>query len=418
MLTNHGIRGAAIACLALMLFSYPLHAEKLSLRQAVDIAIENNPSIAAGRLSSEAAEKSARGARALTNPEVVVAPSFVGDAGSDSVMFFSQPLEANGSRRARGSIASYRAAAAVSESDIIRRGIVLEVSRSYWDTAQAQELARLSEDNVEYLEAVRSAVQKQYSAGAVPGSQILKMDVELARARQELAQAQMGLNQAKTALNALMNRPAAAELALSDPLVFLEVNCDGSALRSAALKLRPEMAVAQAQLSAAQAEVRFARLLRSPDLALQARKSSFDSDSENGLAIAVNIPIVDWGSAKAEKERAATAAQAQEKHLEATRNSVSLEVELAAQRVNTAAKIVLEYQGGILEKSEQLAAMARKGYEKGASSYLEVLEAQRTHRSIRSAYYSALAEHAIALAQLEWASGGPIQASSKAEVKK
>jgi outer membrane protein TolC len=60
-------------------------------------------------------------------------------------------------------------------------------------------------------------------------------------------------------------------------------------------------------------------------------------------------------------------------------------VEQAMQQVNTAYSIVREYEGGILEKSEQLAAMARKGYEKGASNYLEVLEAQRTLRSTKSA---------------------------------
>jgi cobalt-zinc-cadmium efflux system outer membrane protein len=67
--------------------------------------------------------------------------------------------------------------------------------------------------------------------------------------------------------------------------------------------------------------------------------------------------------------------------------------------------VVREFQSGILTKSEELARMARVGYEKGATGYLEVLEAQRTLRSARTDYYSALADHAKSLAQLEWATG-------------
>ena len=97
--------------------------------------------------------------------------------------------------------------------------------------------------------------------------------------------------------------------------------------------------------------------------------------------------------------------RSREKQLEAVRNGVALDVEQAAQMVETSSQIAREYRAGILEKSDELARMAQTGYEKGATSYLEVLEAQRTLRSTRTAYYSALADHAKALAQLEWATG-------------
>jgi cobalt-zinc-cadmium efflux system outer membrane protein len=99
------------------------------------------------------------------------------------------------------------------------------------------------------------------------------------------------------------------------------------------------------------------------------------------------------------------AVAARQKQLEAARNAVVLDVEQAVRAIATAARVVREYEGGIMDKSARLADMAQKGYEKGATSYLEVLEAQRTLRSVRTAYYSALADHAKALAQLDWASG-------------
>lgn len=401
------VRGAALACLAVMLISSPLPAEELTLPRAVEMAINNNPTVAAGRLSAEAAGQSAKGARALANPEIVVAPSIAGNAGSDAAVLFSQPLEINGSRSVRGEIASREAAAAGFDANATRRDIVLRVSLSYWDVARAQELVKLNQENVSYLDTVRAAVQKQHDVGAVPGAQLLKMDVELARARQDLAQAQLVLSQSISEMNSLLGRPTNTGFTVSESLAFSEAPFDRGALLASALNNRPEIASARAQFSAAQAEIRAAKLRRVPDLALQARKESFDSsDTNGGVAIAISLPVLDWGSAAAEKRRAQIAAQSREKQLESVRNGVSLDVEQAIQRVNTASQIVREYQGGVVAKSEELATMARKGYEKGANSYLELLEAQRTLRSVRSDYYSALAEHAKALVQLEWAAGG------------
>jgi len=89
----------------------------------------------------------------------------------------------------------------------------------------------------------------------------------------------------------------------------------------------------------------------------------------------------------------------------ATRNVVSRDVYAALREVERSEALVQEYQRGTLAEAEQLAEMARKGYQAGVTGYLEVLEAQRTLRSVRTEYYSALAEHLRAVAQLEWAVG-------------
>lgn len=411
--------GAAVACLSLTLIVSPLSAEELTLQQAVGIAVNNNPTVAANRLSAEAAKQSAKGAQALANPEITVAPSVIGDAGSDSAVLLSQPLEINGSRRVRGQIASHEASSAGFNAEAAKRDIVLRVSSSYWDTAQAQESVKLNKDNITYLETVRAAVQKLYDVGAAPGSQVLKMDVELARARQELSQAQLALQQSKFELNSLMGWPTNTDFSVSEPLASTEVTIDRNTLVASALTNRPEIASACELLASAQGQIKAAKLRKVPDLAIQARKGTFDSgEQDGGVAIVVSLPIFDWGSVGAEKRRAQIAAQSQEKQLEAARNSVSLEVDQAIQRLTTATQILREYQSGVLQKSEELAAMARKGYEKGASSYLEVLEAQRTLRSTKSSYYSALAEQAKALAQLEWATGCSVRQKLASEVKK
>lgn len=402
------IHGPLRSVTLLLLTSALLHgaadAEAISLQQAVEQALKCNPTIAAGQLSAAAACESARGARALTNPELLVAPTVIGEGGSDSAALFLQPLEINGARTARSRIAAGEASAASYDSEAVRRDTTLQVKHLYWGLAEAQEVVKLNEENVAYLEALDKAIRKQVEVGKIPGSQTIKSDVELSRARQELDRARLEQANARAALAAVLNCPADRDLSASDPLACRRMAIDRAALVSAALKSRPEVLAKSAQVEASRGRISAARARRIPDLALQARKESFDG-GDSGVAISVTLPLLDWGSAKADKRSAQIESAAKLKELEAARTAVVLDVEQAVQALDTATRVVKEYEGGILDKSTQLAAMAQKGYEKGAMNYLDVLEAQRTLRSVRTEYFSALAAHAKSVAKLEWAAG-------------
>lgn len=406
MLSNIGIRRAAITLLALAALHCSVAAEELTLKQAIELAVKCNPTVAAGQFSANAAAEAARGAKALTNPELIVAPSIVGEAGSDSALLLSQPLEINGSRKARARIAGQEAVAANQDARAISRDTVLKVKQLYWSTGRAQQLVDLNQDNVAYLETLAKAVRKQVDVGKIPGSQAIKTDVELARAQQELVQAQLELDSTKAALTTVVNRQCGDSLSIADELAFTEIAIDRNKLIATAIACRPEALASAAQLGAANGQIIAARANRIPDIALQARKESFDSElNDGGIALAITLPILDWGSSRAAIRQAQMTAQSRQKQLEAARNNVTLDVDQAILTVQTAAAVVRQYQGGILDKSTELAAMAQKGYERGATSYLEVLEAQRTLRGVKTEYYSALADHVKAVAQLEWASG-------------
>lgn len=410
------IRTAAAALLVLV-FGLPTSAESLTLKQAIDHALQANPAIAAGRLTAQAAEEAVRGASALKNPEVIVAPSVVGSAGSDSAVLVAQPLEVNGSRKARKSIASHESAAAQAETQIISRNIVLQVKQLYWSAARGMQVVVLNQNNVAYLESLREAVSRQVDVGRSPGSELIKSDVELARARQELSQAELDLESTKSALNTLLNRPLNSEFVPADKLTFVDVDPDADALLAAGLTNRPELKAAAAEVGAAQGQIDSARAEFRPDVAVEARKESFDS-GDSGVAVSFHLPVFDWGSSKSAIKQAKIRESGKQQQVESVKNAIKLEVEQAILTERTAAKIVEYYEAGILDKSAQLAAMAQKGYEKGATSYLEVLEAQRTLRTIKTEYISAVAEHSSAVAQLEWAANTDIDGTHSGEVRK
>jgi len=379
----------------------------LTLEQAISLALVRSPVIAAAERESDAAAAAARGASAPINPELLVTPGFPRDAGgSDEELLISQALEVNGSRQARSALARSESATAAAAFDAARREVILRVKTAYWEAARAQAAAQLNREIVKLAESLLAATKRQLEVGTVPGAQVTKTEVELAQARQELIRAEADVEQAAAALGTAIGVGPDRRYLAADPLRFEPISVDANALKEHALRKRPQIAQARLLLDARRAELAAVRSSGRPDIAIQIRKETFDSTA--GVGLGISLPILDWGSRKAARQRAEAAVSAQEKRIEAECSAVRLDVDKALIALRAAEAQTREYETGILEKSEQLAQMAEKGYMAGATGYLEVLEAQRTLRNVRMRYIAALAEHAKAAAELEWASGTDI----------
>lgn len=382
----------------------------LSLQEAIDIALHHNPDLLAAGYEVEAAKAGERGARSLANPEIALAPAITGVEGSDEELSVTQPLEINGERALRARIAGAESQAVQASRRSAERQVIRSVKEAYWDAVQAQNVVELDQGNVEFLETMAQAAERQVDVGAAPGAQRIKAQVELTRARQDLLRSESELAEARASINVLMGRDAESPFEPSDQLRFAPLALDSTVRNGAG---RPELAEAQALLALRKAEVREIEVQRRPDVSLQFRQTSLGG--EGGAAVAITIPLLDWGSIRQSRKKAEAQVDAQKHRVEAVENAIALDVDSAVRQVRLAEALVKDYQQGVLSQAEQLAEMAQKGYKTGANSYLEVLEAQRTLRSVKSEYNAALADHAKALAQLEWAVGADLP---KGEVTK
>lgn len=402
-----GTHRMSLVAIAAMLSLLPAMgtAAGLSMAKAVETTLNANPSIAASRLSAESAKFVAKSAKFLTNPEFTVSPNIVGEGGSDAAILITQPLELNGARRVRGQIASSQYQAAISYAATVRRQTVLQLTQTYWDVVGLQELMKLHQQNIGALRQLQTAVQKQLDIGTVPGSQLLKTELEMTRAEQGLAQVVFELTQAKALVNTIMGRSTGDDFTATDAPQTHRAALDKPSLMASAQKLRPELSAIDAQLLSARGEVQARRLRSAPDVSLQARKGSFESDGDEGIAISLSLPIVDWGSAKADVQQAQTSVRNLELQRLALQNTVGMEVEQAINAVTTSRQAVDQFNTHIISKSEELLRMAQTGYEKGATGYLEVLEAQRTLLDAKTEYTTVLVRHTKAVAELEWACG-------------
>jgi outer membrane protein TolC len=146
-----------------------------------------------------------------------------------------------------------------------------------------------------------------------------------------------------------------------------------------------------------------------PDIEIQVRRSSVFGDTGSyALRAVVTVPIFDFGSIQREKRAAEAEVRAQEATVALLRSQVAAQVEQALVRLDQQRRTVERYRTGIVPQTLDLLRKTQIGYAQGASTYLEVLEAQRTLRQVQTEYLQALVGTRTSEAQLENAIGASL----------
>lgn len=183
--------------------------------------------------------------------------------------------------------------------------------------------------------------------------------------------------------------------------------------------LRPDIASAQATLESRQAQVRAISRQRFPDIELQLRRGSFfgqDYGSAQGsrstaLRAVITLPIFDFGTISREKKAAQAEVRGQQAQVTLLRQQAAAQVEQALIRLGQQRETVAQYRSVIVPQTLDLLRKTQIGYAVGASTYLEVLDAQRTLRQVQTEYLQALVGTRTSEAALESALGAAPPAS-------
>jgi len=168
---------------------------------------------------------------------------------------------------------------------------------------------------------------------------------------------------------------------------------------------RPDILAAQASAEAARAQVEAIGRQRRPIIEVQARRAGVFDPSPLSLRAVITVPIFDFGSIKREQNAARFEALAQEGQVALLRSQAAAQVESALVRLNQNRLTVARYRTSIVPQTLDLLRKTQIGYAAGASTYLEVLEAQRAVRQVQTEYLQALVGARTGEAALESALG-------------
>ena len=390
----------------------PLPADSLAAGSTLSITalerwvLARNPDFEALRWALAAAGERPAMAGALMDPEleVAVGPASFDEPGLPTAYRIGVkqmlPLAKLGPRRsaARHAASADSAGLAAARNDLLR-----VTSETYIEYVRGAASLRVIRELQELIEQFRRVALSKYAAGLVGESDPLTAEVERARLEHEAITSERRREAARARLNALLHRPWDAELppppsGFDAPRAVPPL----ADLVEHAARGRPEIAAAEARARADQARVTLAGRQWVPDVGVMAAYDRFmmEESYRPMVGVSVTLPLYFGRIAAARREAQAEAAGAAAL-VAAARDRVALEVQTAYLDVyNTAHEAELVRDDELPAVRRALGA-ARAGYEAGRSDFLTLLNAERDLARTQLEEIRVLAEHHLALAELE-----------------
>ena len=283
------------------------------------------------------------------------------------------------SRAAEASLEAQKAAASAAELTVAS-----SVAAGYVTLLSLDEQLRVTEETVKSLETAYSLAKRQYETGYTSRLELMQADSELRGTRAQVPQLQHQIAQQENALSLLLGRnPAAVE---RNAIAALTPLAAPSQLPSTLMNRRPDIVQAQRLLLAADETLASSKAQLLPSLSLTAT-GSYQDDALSGL---LDNPLRLWsvgGSILAPLlNRQALNAQVDISMSQRNQALYGYEktVRSAFGEVNDSLDAISRYQEQLafLQGQEQVAQetlrIAQNRNHNGYSSYLDVLDAQRT----------------------------------------
>jgi cobalt-zinc-cadmium efflux system outer membrane protein len=413
-----GWRILVLATLA-VLAPAPARADAPGLREFVTEVLARNPTLRARTLARESLRTRASAEGYWPDPEVSVMLDRVPERMDGEMPMLryqvSQMIMWPGKLGLMESAALQRAEGAAADADQRRLELIRDAQQAYLMFALNLGYREVNATTRKLLETVTRAAIARYGAGTGGHHEVVRAEVE----RSALEVDAIALDGERVSivamLNALRDRPADAAFAEPSLTEAESIGGDHSftELMRLSVSRRPELKKMRAMVREETAMAALARRERYPDFMTGVWYNQMLGGADTGgVMVGANIPL--FSVPRQNRRAAASDLSAQSAQSESTgmQAMIRYQVADALRRVNTAARTLKLVTAVARPRAEQSFSSALSSYATGTADMVFVLDAWRALQRMEQARIDAIVARRMAVADLEWAIGGPLSAGA------
>jgi len=326
----------------------------------------------------------------------------------------SQTFEMGGKRQKRWLVArkNYAATSATLKSFLMN--LRLDASTAYADAIAMRKVESQFERTANLLRELLTAQEERQKAGDISEVDLQQTRVEVRQFEAELLNAQAQANNAELGLNAFLGPQFSSTH--WHPVGALDVTPQTTELfklLSSAIKNRPDLVAMRHLRDAAVASIDVEKAKRIPDVSLgvgwMRSTSSYNDTSPQPLynmgALQISMPLPIWNTNKTGIAAANAMASQAQLQLDDAEVKAGVAVRQALSLYGIAHDRVNLYQSGVLKDVDTALEKRVISYKRGASSLLELLDAQRKANEVWTSFYTAQIDHVRAVIELHRSAG-------------
>jgi outer membrane protein, heavy metal efflux system len=364
----------------------------IELREFLDIVARNNPDLIAANQQRSLAQAGVTTSRAYPNPDIELGAgpwrSRIGPtSGTLGTIGISQTLELPSVRSLRESTAI--AGLGVTDAQILATRVAVGYAArgAYYEFRRRAEDERLARENLALLEQIQGRVLKQVAVGEAPRFELVRVEAEALGAQNQLASARLRLDEARATMRRLAGGALPASFDSPGSLPEVTELPRLEKIQEEMLENQPLLKALQAERDRASKRLELERAQRNPAPTLRLQQSR-DPEARQ-LFFGVSVPLPLWNRREGPIAEAQANVDIASAQIEVQRSQLLRELDSAYARLSIAQRQIDTFESGLLRSAELTLQAAETAYRAGERGFLEVLDAQRTRRTVRSDFNQA-----------------------------
>jgi outer membrane protein len=402
-------------------------AERLTLKDAQQVAIGNHPRINAARFSARAANANitetrsaffpnfnagATGAEAETNSRIAA-----GNLNNPLILSrYANGVNVNqlvtdfGRTSSLVQSSEFRAQAEGERVNATEEQVLIGVDRAYFSALRAQAVLKVADQTVAARQDVLDQISALAKSGLKSGLDVSFAQVNLAEAKLLQIRSQNDLNAAYADLTLALGSNDYRTYDLSEEPLPAPLPADISALVKGALQERPDLKGLRFDLDSAFKFANAERLLKFPTVSLVGSfglipvRTSVLQNNYAAAGVTVSIPLFNGRLYSARQQQAELRARAIEQNVRNSENVITRDVRVAWLNAKTALQN-LDVTSQLVDQANNSLDLAQARYKIGLSSIAELSQAQLNKTEADIAFASARYEYQIRRAELDYQVG-------------
>ena len=398
--------------------SVQFDGQPYSLDMIIALALAKNPvvGLAEGHIEQQKGQQTAAGA--YPNPTVtghgghgklkdtIVGPPENTTSVTEYNVVVGQPIEWPGMRTARQRAADLGLATANVGMLETQLNLASQVKVGFYDLLLAQQGADLARQNLDIVEGVARIVKARVKSGEAPQFESIKAEVEVLKARQQLVRADNLVRINRVAVDTLTGGALGPFYMIYGEFRILPRDLHIEGLMARMVEQHPTIQRLLKSVEQSDWKIEFERQARVPNITLNA--GYWREIGREAYQGGLSVPVPLWYRRQGEIASSLGAKRREEAELLRIRNELGRAVHQHYQDVRTTAELIDVFDKGLLKQAQEALRLAQFSFQQGASSLLEVFDAQRVQRQILVDYAQARHDLSVSLARLEQAVGGTL----------
>lgn len=383
----------------------------LTLDQAIEKALEKNPTIAAAHYETEAADARPMQAASLSDPEFkfqmkeVPIDSIDIDQGMKEYMveqkipFPTKLVYGYKAEKNRANALKYKESAAAQE-------VLRQIKHAYTNVWSLQEKERINKQTLSIYRRNKNISETAYATLKRGMEDVVRASVDIGEIEGELSLIEQERIQSLADLSKFILESLGPEVELTQPAGPTNISNLEDLLEKAKL-MRPEIAEAEKMVKSEESNLSRAKSEYGPDFTLGWGYTDMPGNQQNAWTGMVGISVPLWSLSKqyfGVKESKAAFKRAESLKIEAEEDTLA-DVRSSYAKLLAARKIVKLYSDAVVPRTRLLLSSSQEAYRSGKGDFLNVVDAIRSLYSAEMMLVQAKADVITAYFDLERAVG-------------